>query len=184
MPRLGRHHVSMFLLGCAIPLLLRAQGVTAPDSARLAGPIRTDLVLINPFGAVFDVISGEYEHVLSRGATIGFAGTYYAPSDFKYFTTEIKLRYYPSERAPDGFSAGLSAGVTHVSGELLCFDVCDQTSVNRPTVGFDLDYNWLLGPSRRFTIGTGIGAKRFFGNKQDGSLDGVPTGRLALGIAF
>ncbi|HWG35724.1 MAG TPA: hypothetical protein VN650_16275 [Gemmatimonadaceae bacterium] len=161
---------------------LRAQApsgtAVAPDTAR------KDLAVINPFGVVFSFFSGEYEHALSQSASVGFAGTYYAPTDFKYVTGEVKLRYYPSEHAPDGFSVALSAGVTHVSGDLLCFDVCDNSATDRPTAGFELDYNWLLGPSRRFVVGTGIGAKRLFGSKTSGSADGLPTARVVLGVAF
>ena len=150
----------------------------APDTAR------GNLAVINPFGVVFSFFSGEYEHALSRSASVGFAGTYYAPTDFKYVTGEVKLRYYPSEHAPDGFSVALSAGVTHVSGDILCFDVCNNSATDRPTAGFELDYNWLLGPSRRFVVGTGVGAKRLFGSKTSGSADGLPTARVVLGVAF
>jgi hypothetical protein len=157
---------------------------TASGAAVATDTARRNLAVINPFGAVFSFFSGEYEHALSQSASVGLAGTYYAPSDFKYFTGEVKLRYYPSEHAPDGFSVALSAGMTHVSGDLLCFDVCDNSATNRPTAGFELDYNWLLGPSRRFVVGTGFGAKRLFGSKTSGSADGLPTARLVLGVAF
>ncbi len=150
----------------------------APDTAR------RNLVLVNPFGVVFDVYSLEYEHVMSKGTSIGLASTYYKPSDYTYFTSEVKLRYYPSDHAPDGLSVALSGGVTHETTDLICFDVCNATATNRPTLGFDLDYNWLLGPSRRFTIGTGIGAKRLFGSKTYSSIDGIPTARIAIGAAF
>ncbi len=163
----------------ACPALTRAQATAGADT-----PARNDLVLVNPFGIVFNVLSGEYEHVISKSATVGVGSTYYSPSGFTYLTGEAKLRYYPAEHAPDGFSLALAAGVTRVSGDLICFDTCDNRATNRPTVGFELDYNWLLGPTRRFVVGAGLGAKRFFGDKTSGSIDGIPTARLAVGIAF
>ncbi|HEY7898490.1 MAG TPA: hypothetical protein VIC03_08745 [Gemmatimonadaceae bacterium] len=160
------------------------QAQAASDASVAPDTARNNLAVINPFGVVFSFFSGEYEHALSPSASVGLAGTYYAPSDFKYVTSEVKLRYYPSEHAPEGFSVALSAGMTHVSGDLLCFDVCNTGTTNRPTAGFELDYNWLLGPSRRFVVGTGFGAKRLFGSKTSGSADGLPTVRLVLGVAF
>jgi hypothetical protein len=143
---------------------------------------------------VFDVFNGEYEHVMSRSASVGVAATYYFPRDYTYLTGEVKVRYYPSEHAPDGFSLALTGGVTHETTEHTCYSgsydgsssysSCADARTDRPTLGFELDYNWLLGPARHFTIGTGIGAKRFFGTKTYDSLDGLPTGRLALGVAF
>ena len=130
---------------------------------------------------------------MSRSASVGLAATYYSPRDYTYLTGEVKVRYYPSEHAPDGFSLALSGGVTHETSEHFCYtgyeasgsyNGCSDAGANRPTLGFELDYNWLLGPARHFTIGAGIGAKRFFGTKTYDSLDGVPTARLALGVAF
>ncbi len=149
-------------------------------------PVRTDLILVNPFGLVFNALSGEYEHVTTRRSSVGVGGTYFSQDDFTYATLEVKARYYPSEHAPDGFSVGLTAGVTRQSDNntTYCFDVCLKTRSNRPTVGFELDYNWVLGPTRRFVVGTGIGAKRFFGDNNSGGIDGIPTARVAIGVAF
>lgn len=157
---------------------------TVPSAAHARDTLRTDLVMVNPLGLVFSVYNGEYEHVISRSATLGLGGTVYAPSDFTYSSGELKLRYYPQENAPRGFSLALSAGATNVRGTLFCFDVCNKSSKVYPTAGIELDYNWLLGPTRRFVVGTGIGAKRLFGSHDDGSDTGLPTVRLSIGAAF
>ena len=170
------------------PALAHAQGSARDTLGSGRGSVpdtaRRNLFLVNPFGIVFNVYSVEYERVIARSTSIGLAGTYYKPNDFTYFTSEVKLRYYPSERAPDGFSVALSGGVTHETADIFCFDTCDFRATDRPTLGFELDYNWLLGPSRRFAIGTGIGAKRFFGSHPYATLDGIPTARIVLGVAF
>jgi len=174
----------------AFPLGIHAQTAPvrdSPQSVTGSSPdtLRPNLILLNPFGVVFSVFNGEYERVTSKSTSIGVAGTYYAPRDYTYLTTEIKARYYPSEHAPDGFSVALSGGLTHVtSSGISCWDTCADATNNRPTLGFELDYNWLLGPARHFTVGAGIGAKRFLGDKTYDSIDGLPTARLALGAAF
>lgn len=159
--------------------ILGAQS-TRPDTAQ--GSIR-NLILIDPILIPFSIYNGEYEHVLSRSATGGLSGTYYDDSGFGYFTAEVKARYYPQEHAPDGFSLAGTAGYTRVSGGFFesCYHSCTS---DYPTIGVELDYNWLLGPTRRFAIGTGIGAKRLLGSHDNGTSGGLPTARVAVGVAF
>jgi hypothetical protein len=182
--------LALAIATAAFPLGIHAQAAPVRDADQAvtgssADAVRRNLLLVNPFGVVFNVFNGEYERVTSKNTSIGLSGTYYAPRDYTYFTTEIKARYYPSEHAPDGFSVALSGGVTHVTSDgTMCWDVCTETTTNRPTLGFELDYNWVLGPARHFTVGAGIGAKRFLGSNTDNSIDGLPTARLALGVAF
>jgi hypothetical protein len=49
-----------------------------------------------------------------------------------------------------------------------------------------VDYNWLLGRSNRFLVGTGIGAKRILGDRDE--FDNAPrvygTARFLIGVAF
>ncbi|MGI9091295.1 MAG: DUF3575 domain-containing protein [Gemmatimonadaceae bacterium] len=154
--------------------------------------MRRNMVLVNPLAAIFNVFSGEYERAVSPSTTLGAAGTYYGFTDdnYDYSTVEIKLRYYPQEQALSGFSIGASAGATRVSTDLLCSGSgsgysCKNDPGTQPTLGIELDYNWLLGPSRRFAVGTGIGAKRLLGTSADYSgLKALPTGRLSVGLAF
>ncbi len=176
------------VISSLVPIASRAQSSAPavparPDSAFT--PVRNDLLLVNPFGLVFSALAGEYEHVTSRRSSVGVGGTYFSQDDFTYATLEVKARYYPSEHAPDGFSVGVTGGVTRQSDNYgYCFDVCLSARSNRPTAGFELDYNWILGPTRRFVVGTGIGAKRFFGDNTTGGIDGIPTARVAIGVAF
>lgn len=165
---------------CTASTTMRAQS-SSPDVAR--DSVRRDLILIDPILVPFTIYNGEYEHVLSRSATAGLSGTYFGDHGFSYLTAEVKGRYYPQEHAPDGFSLAGTAGFTRVSGGF--FDECNSNCTsNYPTIGVALDYNWLLGASRRFTIGTGIGAKRLLGSHSDGSSGGLPTARLVVGAAF
>lgn len=154
----------------------------SPDTAQ--GSLR-NLILIDPVLIPFNIYNGEYEHVLSRSATLGLAGTYYGDNGVDYYTAEVKGRYYPQEHAPDGFSLAGSVGITRVSGDVFDYSNGYRRTVSTyPTVGVELDYNWLLGPTRRFAIGTGIGAKRLLGSHDNGTSGGLPTARVAVGVAF
>ncbi len=176
--------ITLVAVMCVAPAALRAQArPVIPDL------LRRNMVLVNPLAAIFNVYSGEYERTINPSTTLGAAGTYYGftSDDINYSTAEIKVRYYPQEHALSGFSLGASAGATRVSENLYCSgDICDtRASSTHPTLGIELDYNWLLGPSRRFAVGTGIGAKRLFGINDDYSgLVALPTGRLSVGLAF
>jgi len=146
--------------------------------------VHRNLLLVNPIGVVFNIYNGEFEHVAARAFTMGIGGTYYKDGDFGYTTAEAKFRYYPQERAPHGFSVAMSGGVTHVSGDFLCWDVCSRQSHQYPTLGIELNYNWLIGPSQRFVIGAGGGAKRLYRSVDDGTSTVLPTIRLSIGGAF
>lgn len=173
---------------CVASTVLGAQSSrpgTARDSVR-------DLILIDPILIPFNIYNGEYEHVLSRSATLGLSGSYYGDygnngnnNRSADYTVEVKGRYYPQEHAPDGFSLAGTAGVTRVFGEFFGYSNSYHSgSSTYPTIGVELDYNWLLGPTRRFAIGTGIGAKRLLGSHDNGTSGGLPTARLAVGVAF
>jgi hypothetical protein len=59
--------------------------------------------------------------------------------------------------------------------------------VARPSIGSELRYQWILGPSARFVVLTGLGLKRCFGDDKNVdplSIPIVPTARINIGIAF
>jgi hypothetical protein len=85
-----------------------------------------------------------------------------------------------------GFSVGFTAGY-------LRYSVARVESVNRavldgPAIGIVTDYNWLLGGTQRFLVGTGLGAKRVLASKAE--RDEVQlrrayvTVRFIVGLAF
>ena len=55
-----------------------------------------------------------------------------------------------------------------------------------PSIGVYVDYNWLLGKNNRFYVGTGVGAKRILGDRDE--FDDAPfvygTARFLIGVAF
>ena len=162
-----------------------AQAAPASPAAFLQ---RASVVLL---GMPFVVASLEYEAMsfpeLSFGASAGFDSDNYAWG-------EGKVRYYPSARGPRGFAVGLSAGAARVRAvtDEDCFIFCDDASgpeATAATLGVFLDYSWLIGRTRRFYIGTGIGAKRAFGldDSDTGAYqypDVLGAGRLQIGYAF
>lgn len=51
--------------------------------------------------------------------------------------------------------------------------------------GFDLNRSWLLGPEKRFYVGTGFGLQRLVGTEDCGGLAVIPTFRIInIGRAF
>lgn len=90
-----------------------------------------------------------------------------------------------SGEAPTRFFAGISFGCAHVNED----DQRGATPVEREfdalSVGLDLGYSWLLGRTRQFFNGTGIGAKRLFpigGNDDEEETYGYPTFRLSIWV--
>ena len=151
-------------------------------------PVQSNVLSLNPFGFLFDWYNIEYERAFSSTASwsVGVGHISLGDDDddeeIAYTSAEAKLRYYPSAEAPSKFSAGIAFGYSKVSED----DRRDGPLVEREfdalSVGLDLGYSWLLGRTRQFFIGTGIGAKRLFpiGDEDDDDKTyGYPTLRLS-----
>ena len=151
-------------------------------------PYRT-YVGINPMGVPFDIGSVEVENAVAAGITAGGQGSITDLGDDRFFSVDLKVRYYPGEVVLRGFSLGLSAGSLRYSS-LRSLDTGGRAreSLTAPTIGILADYNWLLGTSRRFVVGTGLGAKRILASRSDRDRVGLDrayaTMRFVVGLAF
>ena len=156
-------------------------------------PIQNNVLSINPFGFLFQWYNLEYERAFSSTASwaAGVGHIQLGDDDddreVGYTSADIRLRYYPSAEAPTKFSAGISFGYSHVNDDDRESGTLVEREFDALSVGLDLGYSWLLGRTRQFFIGTGIGAKRVFPIGDDGDDDktyGYPTVRLSMGYAF
>jgi hypothetical protein len=158
-------------------------GAQSPD-----GPYR-NVFTLNPLGIPFEYFSVEYER--ANGLTsLGLTGSYLS-NDESYSTLEGKIRFYPNETAPHGFSVGLAAGVTRYTEDVFVGsfpnDRIEERAKTFPTVAVIIDYNWLLGRNKRFLVGAGVGGKRLLGDDDDQFFSfprGYPTARFQLGLLF
>lgn len=155
-----------------------AQGAPIPI------PTRT-MIGVNPLGLPADIATVEIENAVAPGVTLGGVGSYIDVSHDRFTTFEFKVRYYPGEVVLRGLSIGATGGVTRFSNET---GGARLPSLTAPTVGIAVDYNWLLGRSEHFLIGTGLGAKRILASSDDRSRSdvdrAVATVRLIAGVAF
>lgn len=180
----------------ALSLLTATAGAQATEPAPAAPPAYQQVVSINPILLPFGWLSAEYERAVSPGFTIGVGGAYVSDAviddeegDGERETwVQARFRYFPNERAPRGFSIGLTAGYHSARGRGDVFDsTAPVTTEGAPTLGVVLDYDWLLGRRRRFAIGTGLGFKRVLKDVDSNVSPLVqvyPDGRLQVGIAF
>jgi hypothetical protein len=159
---------------------LRAQ---APVPRGRVIPTQT-YIGFNPLGLPANVFTLELENAVSSGISVGAVGSYIDFDDYRFTTGDFKVRYYPGEVVLRGFAIGMSAGVTRYSKVVSS----TRESLSAPTAGILVDYNWLLGRSERFVVGTGIGAKRILASQNERQrvrLDyATITTRLILGFAF
>lgn len=173
--------------GMAAVVAMLALG-SSPVHGQATGQPRTyrQMISLNPLGIPFEYLSGEYEVRTSALTTIGVALSYLDLDPERYTTIEGKLRFYPNEETFKGFSIGLSAGVTKYSDLEFDSGFLDEQRVTetRATIGVIVDYNWLLGKSKRMLVGTGIGAKRLLREGSTGLGAGYPTLRFQVGVMF
>jgi hypothetical protein len=179
-------------------LTLAAGQLTAQNSPQMspaaAIPQWRSFVGANPLGIPFDIVSVEAETALAAGATVGVLGSYNDIEDTRYGTFDARFKYYPAEVAMRGFAVGMSLGYTKfkVNANTKC---CDQFgnylpggTLNAGTLGVLVDYNWTQGPSQRFVIGTGVGAKRILASEDKRApLDlerAYVTARFVIGLLF
>jgi hypothetical protein len=165
---------------------------TALRAQTLDLPVQSNVLSINPFGFLFEWYNIEYEHAFRSTASWSIGAGHIDVGDdddeSTYTSVDARLRYYPSAEAPTKFSAGISFGYSRVTDEDRPDGVVVEEEFDALSIGLDLGYSWLLGRTRQFFIGTGIGAKRLFRlgdeNDDDDETYGYPTIRLSIGFAF
>jgi hypothetical protein len=167
-----------------------AAGAQVPES----GPVRQGTLIpipyrtyvaFNPSLVVFDFGSIEVENAVAPGVTLGGVGSYTLVDHNRYTSGDVNLRYYPGEVVLRGLSFGLSGG-------LLRYSARDSTgatvAIHAPTVGILGDYNWMIGPTHRFLVGTGVGGKRVLANAEERRKVDLArayvTARFVVGYAF
>lgn len=172
----------------AIALLATSALGAQPTRARIDPLTRTVAVTLNPFALFAEYVAGDVEVKVSPSVTVGGGMSWVGLEDFNsYRSLEAKARYYPSEKALEGFSVAATAGVASARG----YDYSSGSGVRkrftRPTVGTELSYQWILGPNARFVSVVGLGLKRYLGT--EGNVDPInipllPTARINIGAAF
>jgi hypothetical protein len=145
----------------------------------------------NPLGIPFDIVSVEVETAIAPAATVGAVGSYNDIDNTRYSTIDARFKYYPAEVAMRGFSVGASAGWTKFrTPDGNCTPVCSGTAqeLSAGTLGVLVDYNWTQGPSQRFVVGTGVGAKRILASADERDRLNLErayvTARFVIGLLF
>jgi hypothetical protein len=145
----------------------------------------TTYVAFNPSMVVFDFGSVEFESGVAQGITIGGVGSYMANKRDHYSSGDFNLRFYPEQVILRGVSIGLSGGVLRYSNR---DSAGGRPAITTPTIGLRADYNWLIGPSPRFVVGTGLGVKRVLASETDRRRVDIDrsyfTARFVVGYAF
>jgi hypothetical protein len=181
-------------------LTLSAGQLAAQNSPQMspaaAIPQWRSFIGANPLGIPFDIVSVELETAIGAGATIGAVGSYNDIESTRFTTADARVKYYPGEVALRGFSVGMSLGYTKFRKQP--YETCCTTTgmpfttgggtLDAGTLGVLIDYNWAQGPSQRFVVGTGVGAKRILASRERRDpleLDrAYLTARLAIGLLF
>jgi len=176
--------LALATLPLALSLHAQAAAKTKVDPA-----IRKGVVTFNPFAIFAEYVAGDVEVKASPSWTLGAGASWAGISDFNgYRALEAKARYYPGEKALQGFAVAATAGFGSVNDDIYSsYGLRIATRrTTRPSIGTELSYQWIIGPSSRFVAVTGLGLKRFLGDEGSDpiSVPILPTARINIGFAF
>lgn len=180
-------HVRMSIRISVNRLAMTAAMVTVPlPVLAQAAATSSQVISISPISLLFGLLGAEYERRLTPASSFGLSAQSYTNDDFSYLSAEAKYRYYPQEKALEGFAVGVTGGVTRIGVRDDADTRSENDSGSALSLGFALDYQWLLGPRRNFAVILGTGARRLIpiGTEIDGSSLTLPTARIAIGRAF
>jgi hypothetical protein len=188
-----RSVMSCLALGlCAGTVGAQTTAPTPPESASTpaaaAAPALRGTLTANPIGMLAGFFSGDAEFRAAPAWTFGIGATVNTIDDYNdYRAVDLKLRYYPAEKALRGFSIAAIVGVSTAVDNRFTFAGRASERFTRPSIGTEFSYQWLLGRTSRFAVVTGAGVKRMLG--QEGSVDPVnipllPVARVSIGYAF
>lgn len=178
-----------FLAAAAAALLCAAPARAQTDTT--ATPQKF-LLTVNPIGILLDYYSLELEHALSDVVSVSAAGEHSGVSDTEITAVDFRLRYYPQAKMFSGLALGASLGYGTFNGEEEYSyeggqEFITDNDLTGPTVGLEVNYNYLVGRDRRLFVGLGFGLRRLLsgGNDSDDTPDIVPGGRyFAIGYTF
>lgn len=168
---------------CALLLVAPTLGAQRASTART-------LITLNPIAAVAGFLTGDIETRVSTAVSVGVGGSIGSTEDFNgYRSLEAKVRFYPNERALEGFAITASAGVASSSDGFYSSNntVIARERATRGTYGTELSYQWLLGPKRRFATVLGFGVKRIVGADtfiEPLNNEFIGTARANIGFGF
>lgn len=183
-------HMRHICASALLSLLTVTSSLAQAPAAAAATRAPVAVVGLNPLALLFGAVLGDVERTISPAFTAGLGLSVVPDNLTRYDAAEAKLRYYPDEHALHGVSLALTAGF--VSEPLNSYDFNTNRStrqrLTRATIGTELSYQWIIGPSQRFVMATGAGVKRPLGSPA-GFYDGafgtvIPTFRLNVGVAF
>lgn len=174
---------------------VEAQWASSPSHAQrssLSGHDHDQVISGNPFGILYGMFTAEFERRINNSLTLAASGTYWEKlkkgDDFRYNSVNLAMRFYPMENSLQGFAISPMIGIINFNEKPRpCGGTtsvsCDLKRTTNATIGVQADYTWLMGPSRRFALGTGFGGRRVLGST-GGNTTLVPSMRFNIGYAF
>jgi hypothetical protein len=159
------------------------------------------ILSINPFGFLFNWYNADYERKIAPATTIGVLASHF--DGLELSNVALVLRWYPQQAALDGFYLGGGTGAYRFETTeyeypgpqtrpadpgrppYTIYPAYRRRIRVHPSVGFEVGYNWLLGPKQNVSVGLGFGLTRILSNSNGYEfLPIVPSPRLNIGIAF
>jgi hypothetical protein len=190
-----RHTLSLVFVATlySVPALAQPTAAAAPAAHH-------QTLSTNPFGLLFNWINVEYERTIAPSTSLGVSASHF--SEIESSNAAVLLRWYPKREALHGLYLGARAGAYRFETYEYAqpparpldpalpnsphYPVYERRMTVVPGAGFEMGYNWLLGPQQRVIIGLGFGLTRMLRDlDRDDFLAVIPNPRVVnIGIAF
>ena len=177
-----RHTLTAVLFAVLVPHSALAQTAAPPAEVN-------QVLSTNPIVMMAKWVTVEFERKIGPAVTLGASASHLA--DLDQSNAAALVRWYPQQKALEGFYLGARAGAYRFKTTTYQFQPSARSTYREgnqvlPGAGVELGYNWLLGPRRNVSVGVGFGLTRIIGGGASYDVPSVlPGARLVnIGIAF
>jgi hypothetical protein len=186
--------ITVMVAMCAAPALAQTSATKPPVPHH-------QILSTNPFGFLTNWYNADYERKIAPATTIGVSASHF--DGLELSDVALVLRWYPQQAALDGFYLGGRAGAYRFETTEYEYPGPQTRPIDpgrppytiyptyrrririHPGVGFEVGYNWLLGPKQNVSVGLGFGLTRILSNSNGYEFFPIlPAPRLNIGIAF
>lgn len=162
--------------------MLLVMGIMGSINSANAGKEPTQILSINPVGAIFGMIEGEYEDAYKKTSSLVIDGFFWneKADDWKWLAIGAGggyRKYFTSQAIFKGGFYGFGVNFLSISAKYIEEEGSSFFIIPKGEIG----YRWLLGEKKSFSISVGAGVGLYIG-KLEIRDESIPFSGISIGI--